>query len=114
MPFRAVPPYVNTVLRLSPIAINMLTIIGGHTEATYKCLPFAFTNFKHTHASLLMCTSHIHDATHVLRLSSPPRGHVQPDRGNTLDFVCCIRMPSIQHSHTTTLERSVINLTHFS
>lgn len=37
------------------------------TVATYTCLPYAFTSSKYTHASLLMCTSHIIDATQWLR-----------------------------------------------
>ena len=33
------------------------------TAATTICLPYLFTHSKHAHASLLMCTFHIIDAT---------------------------------------------------
>ena len=41
--------------------------VSRHIVVTYKCLPSAFTNSKHTHTSLLMCISHIIDATQWLR-----------------------------------------------
>lgn len=83
--FRTTPPSLNTVLR----------IYCGYLHLNSQN---AFTNICTWTHLCLFNMPHINDATHWLRLT-----YFNFGEDNTLDFVCCIKMPSVStfaYDHT--------------